>query len=226
MPGQISNIQHASVVLGYATLGELITFAASSDLLDRILKGYGLKSGALWRHSISVAIGSSIIAKKKNAELRETAFSTGLIHDCGKLVLDKYVKDRKEEFDAIMEHGQETFMSAEEEIFGFSHAEIGFMVCKHWGIPEDVSLAIKHHHSPAKSEKNELAYIVYMADAIVNLADALTNMGVENPEIEMLMYMIDDKAMEFMGIQEAEISPIIDEIKETVEMMSRQIGGA
>ncbi len=226
LPGQISDIQHASVVLGYATLGELITFAASSDLLDRILKGYGLISGVLWKHSLSVAIGSRIIAKKKNVALKETAFSTGLIHDCGKLVLDKYVQERKEAFDAIMEHGQETFMKAEEKIFGFSHAEIGFEVCKHWGIPDEVSLAIKHHHSPAKSEKNELAYIVYMADAIVNLADAMTNMGVENTDIEMLMYMVDDKAMEFMGIQETEISPIIDEIKENIGTMAQQIGGA
>ncbi len=224
LPGQISDIQHASVVLGYATLGELITFAASSDLLDKILRGYGLKSGVLWHHSISVAIGSRIIASKRNPALKETAFSTGLIHDCGKLVLDKHVKDRKEAFDAIMEHGQETFMIAEEEIFGFNHAEIGFEVCKHWGIPEDVSLAIRHHHSPAKSKKSELAYIIYLADAIVNLADALTNMGVENAEIEMLMYMVDDKAMEFIGIQENEIAPIIDEIKENLETISKKIG--
>ena len=89
MSGKISTIQHASIILGYDTIGELITLASSSGLMNRVLKGYGLGAGDLWRHSMSVAIGSRIIAGRKDSSLEETSFSAGLIHDAGKLVLDK-----------------------------------------------------------------------------------------------------------------------------------------
>lgn len=223
MSGKISTIQHASVVLGYKTIGELITVAATSGLLDRVLKGYDFGSGDLWQHSISVGIGSRAIASGKNPSLEETAFSAGLIHDAGKLVLDKYIMERKEEFDEIMEHGRETFTNAEDQIFGFNHAAIGFDVCDRWSIPADIAGAIKYHHAPSRSDKNELAYIVYTADAIVNMASALAKMGGMGAEIETMMYMIDDRAMKFLDLTEGDIKTIIDKIEKSVGELSSEM---
>lgn len=224
MPGKISTIQLASVVLGYKTLEELITVAGSSKVLNKTLNGYGLGSGDLWLHSMSVGIGSRIIANRKNPELEGASFSAGLIHDAGKLVLDKYVMERKEDFEEIMEHGQETFMKAEAKIFGFNHADIGFHVCRHWRIPEDIATAIKYHHNPSHSDEDELAYIVYMADTIVNMADLLATTGGMGASIEAMMYMIDDKAMVFLGLQEADVKPIMDEITTSVGEMAGDMG--
>ena len=223
MSGKISSIHHASVILGYNVIGELITLASSSGLLDRVLKGYGLGAGDLWLHSMSVAIGSRLIAARKNPALEETSFSAGLIHDAGKLVLDKYVFERKEDFDEFMEHGRETFMSAEQHIFGFNHAEFGFDVCKHWKIPDDISVAIKHHHTPAKSNGNELAYIIYASDAIVNMAGAMAKMGGIGASIENLMYMIDERALKFLALNEADIGTIMGDIKESVGKMAGEL---
>ncbi len=220
MSGKIATIQHASVVLGYRSIGELITLAASSSLLNKNLGGYGLGSGELWRHSLSVAIGSRILANKKNSDLAGTAFSAGLIHDAGKLVLDKYIAERKDEFDEMMEYGQLSFMETEEEMFGFNHAEIGYDVCKHWRIPEDISIAIKHHHAPSKSDGNEMAYVIYLADGIVNMSDALSKMDGMGASIEALMYMLDNRAMEFVGINEADVKPIMDDIYKGVGDMA------
>lgn len=224
MSGKISSINHASALLGYNMIGELITLASSSGLLDRVLNGYGLGSGDLWKHSMSVAIGSKLIAKRKNPKLEETSFSAGLIHDAGKLVLDKYVFERKEEFDEFMEHGRETFMSAEQHIFGFNHAEFGYDVCKHWKIPDDISIAIKFHHTPSKSDGNELAFFIYAADAIVNMASTMAKMGGMGASVETMMYMIDEKAIKFLEINEVDIKTIMTDIKESVASMSVELG--
>ena len=223
MSGKISTIKHASVILGYKVIGELITLASSSGLLDRELGGYNLGSGALWKHSLSVAIGSRILATRKNSSLEDTSFSAGLIHDAGKLVLDKYIMERKEDFEEVMEHGQVTFMAAENRIFGFNHAEIGFDVCDRWSIPEDIAMAIKFHHSPSRSDHNDLAYIIHMADAIVNMADELAKMGGMGAGIEAMMYMLDDKVMEFLGLKEEDIKPIIEEIEQSVGDMAGEM---
>ena len=69
LSGMVSSIQHASILLGQKTLSELITIAASSRLLSQKLKGYQLNPGDLLRHSLAVALGSRIIAGKKDAKL-------------------------------------------------------------------------------------------------------------------------------------------------------------
>ena len=79
LSGLVSSIQHASILLGQKTLGELITIAASSKLLSKQLKGYRLHPGDLWKHSLAVALGSKIIAEKINAECIEDAFIAPII---------------------------------------------------------------------------------------------------------------------------------------------------
>ena len=90
-----------------------MTMAGTSSLLGNTLKGYELEPGDLWRHSLAVALASKIIANKKNPGLANDAFSACLIHDAGKLILDKYILERKEAFEEFMADGQQSFLSGE-----------------------------------------------------------------------------------------------------------------
>nr|MBC8360406.1 HDOD domain-containing protein [Candidatus Desulfatibia profunda] len=114
--GKVSSIQRASLVLGHKTLGELITIGGTASLLGHRLEGYGLDAGALWKHSLAVAFGARIIANNKEPALSNDAFTSGLIHDAGKLILDQYIKERWELFEEFMADGQQTFLSAEKKI--------------------------------------------------------------------------------------------------------------
>lgn len=207
--GKVSTIQHAAVILGHRTLGEIITVAGTSDLLGDTLEGYDLEAGDLWRHSLAVAFGSRIIANKKNPELADDAFSAGIIHDAGKLILDKYILERKEAFEEFMTDGQETFLSAEKQILGFDHSELASELCKSWHIPKALSIAIRYHHYPSHSQGSELAYIVHMADVIA----MTTGMGTG---IDGTMYQIEDTAMEFLGLRDKDTSIIMAEVVESV----------
>src|SRR5262249_31312658 len=37
----------------------------------------------------------------------------------------------------------------EEEFLGVNHAEVGAYFLEKWGLPEDITQAVRHHHSPA-----------------------------------------------------------------------------
>ncbi|MBW1741382.1 MAG: zinc-ribbon domain-containing protein [Deltaproteobacteria bacterium] len=213
--GQVSSIQHASVVLGHKTIGDLMTMAGTSGLMDNTLKGYGLEAGDLWRHSPGVAFGSRMIANKKNPALANDAFAAGLIHDAGKLILDRYVFERKEAFKGFMADGQQSFLSAEKQLLGFDHSEIASEVCKSWNVPQALTVAIRYHHYPSESQRDELAYIVHMADAIA----MMTGMGTG---IDGMLYQMDNKAMEFLGLQEEDLSSIMVEVVESVEKIAGQ----
>jgi HD-like signal output (HDOD) protein len=193
------------VVLGHKTIGELITMGGTSGLLNDRLEGYALEAGELWKHSLAVAFGSRIIAKKKEPALANDAFTSGLIHDSGKLILDKYIAERWELFEEYMSDSQHTFLEAEKEILELDHAELASEVCKTWNIPAPLTVAIKYHHHPSRSEGSTLAYIVHVADAIA----MMTGLGLG---IDGTLYQMDEKAMEFLGLPEEDVSEIMGEV--------------
>lgn len=207
MSGKVSTIQHASVVLGHKALGELITMGGTSSLLGDRLNGYGLDAGALWKHSLAVAFGSRIIANKKEPALANDAFTSGLIHDSGKLILDRYITERWELFEDFMSDGQHTFLSAEKEILELDHSEVASAVCKTWSMPEPLIIAIRYHHYPSKSQGSTLAYIIHVADAIAMMSGL--GLGIDGT-----LYQMDDKAMEVLGLQEGDVNDIMASVLE------------
>ncbi len=213
--GKITSIQRAAVVLGHKTLGELITMRGAAGLLGHKLVGYGLDSGALWKHSLAVAFGSKIIANKTTPALSNDAFTSGLIHDAGKLILDSYVDERWELFEKFMADAEHTFLEAEKKILELDHTEVASEVCKTWNIPEPLTVAIRYHHHPCQSKGSELAYIVHVADAIA----MMTGLGMG---IDGTLYQMDDTAMAFLNLQEKDINDIMANVLEAVQKISEQ----
>jgi HD-like signal output (HDOD) protein len=213
LSGKVSSIKHASVVLGHNTLGELLTMGGTASLLGNRLEGYGLDAGALWKHSLAVAFSSRIIANMKDPELSNDAFTSGLIHDSGKLILDRYITEQWDLFEDVMADGQHTFLSAEKEILRLDHAEVASAVCKKWNIPQPMTVAIRYHHYPSRSRDNKLAYIVHVADAIA----MMTGLGLG---IDGTFYQMDDKALGFLGLQEEDVNDIMGEVLDAVQKIS------
>jgi len=209
--GKVSSVQEAAVLLGLRILTELITVAFMSKVLGSSLKGYDLPAKSLWKHSLAVAVGSRIIANKKYPALANEAFSAGLIHDVGKLILDRYVLERKEDFLRFLADDEQTFLSAEKEILGFDHAEIGSEICKRWNFPKSISVAIKYHHHPSRLWGNKLAYIVHVADEVA----IWSGMDIDGITLE-----IDDNSIQILGIQNNEIELIIDEVVKSVNQIT------
>jgi len=216
LSGKVSSIQHASVVLGQKSIGDLMTLAGTSGLLNDTLQGYKLESGDLWRHSLGVAFGARIIANKKNPSLADDAFAAGLIHDSGKLILDPYILERKEAFGKLLSNGEQSFLNAEKQILGFDHSEIASEVCKSWQVPEVLTVAIRHHHEPSMSQGDQLTYMVHVADA----AAMMTGLGTG---ADGMSYKMDEKALEFLGLQGEDLGDIMGEVVESVEQMTEKM---
>jgi len=210
-----TSIQNAAVVLGIKTIGEVITLACTSSVLNNTLKGYDISADSMWRHSLSVAFGSKIIASKKSPALANDAFIAGLIHDVGKLILDKYILERKEAFREFLSKELETYYKAEKMILGFNHAEIAEQVCKNWNFPKHINIAIKYHHHPSRYLTNELAYIVHVANGI----SAWNGMDVDEPTFE-----ISDDSLEKLDIQDNEVGQIFDEMIACVNQITDVVG--
>jgi len=213
MGGRVTSIQRASVILGHKTLGEIISMGGASSILGKKLDGYGLNAGALWKHSLAVAFGSRIIANKIDTALSNDAFTSGLIHDTGKLILDKYVLERWDEFETFMADGKESFLTAEKAILELDHAEAAFEVCKEWNLPKTLTVAIRYHHFPSRSNNSILAYIVHVADAVA----MMTGLGLG---VDGAFYEMDENAMGFLNMKEDSINDIMGEVLNAAQSIS------
>ncbi len=167
--GNVSSAHMACVVLGKNTLREVIIMANVSEMMGASLKGYGFATGELWLHSVASGIASRIVAEKGSPDLSNDAYIAGLVHDLGKIILDRFILERKVEFDESMRKRECLDFQAEKKVLGFDHAEIASEICNKWNFPKDISLAIKYHHYPSRFKKNRLSYIVHMGDFIARL---------------------------------------------------------
>lgn len=168
--GQVSSLQHAAVLLGLDTLGQVITVAAGAALLCRELKGYGIGALSIWRHSLSTALCARRIAEKRFAGAENDAFLAGLLHDTGKVILDPFMPERTAAPGRNEIQAPPASLEAEKEALGFDHAEIMARACRFWRFPETYETAIRFHHRPSESSQSALAHIVHLGDFLSHRA--------------------------------------------------------
>jgi len=215
LSGKVTSINHASVLLGNKILGEIITMAGARGFLGENLRGYGLDSGILWRHSLAVAVGSKLLAAKKCPELAEDAFSAGILHDAGMIMLDPYIFERKAAFDEIIGDGSHTLLQAEKTILGINHAEVCAEMFGEWGLPRTLMKSVATHHRPASSG-DALGYVVHLADIMARRCGY--GIGVDD-----MLYAADKKAIEFLDIDEEEVTLLQRKIGESVENIMSEV---
>jgi HD-like signal output (HDOD) protein len=191
----VSSIQQAVMALDLKTLNEFVVLACASGLLARELNGYGLKAWDLWRHSLGVAYCARKLAARKAPGMIEEAFLVGLFHDCGKLVLNSFVEEHSESLLDCVHEEKQSFPEIERSILGFDHPQVGADVCVKWRIPKSQAVAIALHHTPSRFEHNPLACVLHAADATAMMSGI--GSGVEGS-----LYNIDEKAMEFLCVDD------------------------
>lgn len=96
------------------------------------------------------------------------AFTAGLLHDIGQLVLAANVPERYGQVFDLMKPGNLSFDACERQIFGTSHAEIGAYLLGLWGLPNPIVEAAAFHHHPGLCQGNR-----FTALSAVHIANAL-----------------------------------------------------
>ncbi len=176
-PKQISTINFAIVVLGFETLKEIVlSVSLTSSLVNKLEKDFDI--GKFWRHSLLVGIIAKHLARDFGYRISGEAFTAGLLHDIGILVIAQYFK---KEFQQIVQVGKRREFPFEQIERRFldnaTHYEIGSWLAERWNFPDQLIEAISYHHQPHLAVKNpQLASLVYLAEYIC------FKFGVENIE--------------------------------------------
>jgi HD-like signal output (HDOD) protein len=83
----ISTLTRAIVSLGFKTVQSPV-IAASTETLYRATSSR-FKDKLLWEHAVAAALAAGFVARECRYASVEAAFTAGLLHDIGKVVLDQ-----------------------------------------------------------------------------------------------------------------------------------------
>jgi HD-like signal output (HDOD) protein len=118
----------------------------------------------------------------------ETAFTAGLLHDVGKVLLAMTMQGKQERVDAESASDPEiTRLEVEREILGTTHAEIGYLLGEHWLLPSVVTTAIRYHHSPELDRESRIiTNIVFLANLYCEASQFADSIVFDEPVLESL----------------------------------------
>ena len=169
MKKEIDSVDRALVMMGEKRFLQMVVSASLEDFYPAGGNGYSLCKGGLYKHALGMAVSCEALANFTKKAAPDVAYTAGLLHDIGKVVLDQHVARSLGFFYRRVQTEGVTMIAAEKEFLGTTHTEVGGLLAKKWSLPEVLADVILHHHSPEKSRVDpDLVHLVYLADLIIS----------------------------------------------------------
>ncbi len=213
---QIDSVSKAVTVLGR----EQVKSLALGVSISSAFKGLPTTLVSVqdfWKHSLYCATAARLVALKAGIEEADTAFTAGLLHDIGHLVMFAYQPEQsikaleasREAYDGILNY------QTENELLGFDHTDIGAELARLWELPDTIIECIDHHHAPLQHDKpSDLLMAVHIANTVAILSAHESEDLSEAPPIEAA-------AWEQLGLKWFDLIELMDQCREQTAELTK-----
>jgi putative nucleotidyltransferase with HDIG domain len=167
---RIESIDQALMHLGVNLVMKFVIAAAVDGFFSQSGMGYSLCKGGLYHHAVGVAVIAEKLARLTGAAKPGLAYSAGLLHDIGKVVLDQFVGAAYPLFYRKLIADQTTdFAQAEQALFNTTHPAVGFQLAQRWSFPDSLAEAIRCHHEPEAGGRHQgLTGLVFLSNLLMS----------------------------------------------------------
>ncbi len=199
MRRRVGTVREALLHLGSRTVLTIAFATSMGEVMRGPMSGYRLPRRRLWSHALATGVAAArLCGPGAPAATRDRAFTAGLVHDIGKLLLDRLLQRQIEQLPPSVE--ARALLVAERSLLGFDHAQAGAALGEAWNFPPDLVEAIGRHHEPPR-DAPALVRVVAAANLVAahigehagadvvgepELAAALTNAGVAAVDVDEL----------------------------------------
>lgn len=113
----------------------------------------GIAPEQIWNHSLQVATLAQVIALEEtgNGKIGEAAFTSGLVHDLGKLILAANLPAMCVAVEQLQQSKGIAQRAAEVQVLGTTHSELAACLLGTWALPLPVLEAVAWHDCPSRS---------------------------------------------------------------------------
>lgn len=169
---RVVNAHDAVMMLGGNQVKDIILIVEVFSM-GATVRMAGFSPEKLWKHSLSVGGTAVKIMRTFSSSKTEidAAFTSGILHDIGKLLLAMNIPEAYQKVLEDCEFGNsDSLLKAEGRLLGTTHAEVGAVVLESWKLPASIYRAVGYHHSPEKvgEEGLEVLDAVAIANTLVH----------------------------------------------------------
>lgn len=211
---EITSAREAINRMGLRRVFEVAASASFAKTIPPLLLGYDCSSKEYWSHSVAVAVLADRIGRAAGFTYPDLAFTTGLLHDLGKVVVSTYVATLPSvpSFHSI---------EVEREVLGTDHAELGEKLALSWRLPREICSGARWHHDPESAPSATMRYLA----TVVQLADGAAHVGGFGEGTEVSM-RLDPDALERLNLDATGVHDIIDAAGDEIERTSGMLMAA
>ncbi|HNR13440.1 MAG TPA: HDOD domain-containing protein [Thermodesulfobacteriota bacterium] len=205
-PQRITTVTGAIVLLGFDEIRNLLLTTSLFDLFSTARRKNGVHPEALWDHSLGCAVSAKVIGQYIGYEKVEELFVSGLLHDIGKIVEMVYASKDFSIVEAAVAQRGLLVVKAEEELLGYSHADVGKLLAEQWNLHPKHVEAIACHHVPHTADRFQReTYIVHLADILCRALDLGSGGDNKIPRLH-------EDSFRVLGLDVNALDPIMDTI--------------
>lgn len=211
----VTSVDQAVLMLGHNQILQMVTALAFGGAMAVQVPGYAIEADELWRHSLITASAAQIIVAD-SSEICDAsvAFTVGLLHDIGKLVMGQFLSEESQAAIRSRVAAGLSTAEAEREVFGTDHAEVGSCLLYLWRLPEEIVEAVANHHHPVLEPKLRLSALTYTANCLAHLVGAA-------PGWEAYAIRSDERVLKLMNIDVGRVEHLIIAVRDSFERMDQ-----
>ena len=164
---EITTVSRAVVAIGYQEVRNICLGLSLAGFLHPSNFSNQKLAQLLWLHSLAVSEATKTVIEQTGSTDRDIAFTAGLLHDIGKVILAAFFPDVVEGIIAQSKKGEVGFEEAEKQ-YEARHVDIGEALAERWELPPVLVEVIGRHHQPSPRHTFfHLTSAVHIADYVV-----------------------------------------------------------
>ena len=168
---RVDTISRAITIVGVEDLQNLVLATSVIDKFNHIPAEL-VDMTDFWLRSIHCGLITKLLAKENSVLHCERLFLTGLLHDIGSLILYYKLPEQSSEVLLASDYDRRLIGGLEQELIGFTHADVGGVLIKSWGLPESIYEAIGCYLNPDSAQVHKLdAYLLSLAVRLTNFSE-------------------------------------------------------
>jgi HD-like signal output (HDOD) protein len=165
---KVGTVSLALVVLGFGAVKDLALATSVMNVFGNASKDPHFDMRAFREHSVAVGVASRCLSRILRVATAGEAFTVGILHDIGQVVLHEYHPDAFLETRRLVREEGRSLLEAETTVLGAAHPQVGGWLCRRWNLPEAICQGIDLHHGPFPGQaETGLPALVALADHLV-----------------------------------------------------------
>ena len=164
LKNRCDSLEEAVARIGFGDIHSLVGLVAARHACQHDLQAYQIPARRFWENSVGTSQLMAAFGARNGTDVRN-AYSTGLLRNVGRLVINNYAGAVRYPGVAIAKD----LPAWEMATYEISAAEVGALLLEHWRFSPDTVAAVRNHYNPAGAAES------VMCTAMLHLAAAVTD---------------------------------------------------